>query len=166
MTTTRRNVVARAAVAIAGLAGVGVAGTARANDAPSGDELTLYGRNWRTSADRPGALPSEGERISVRGELLDHKDERIGEFFAAGFAVGGGIHPAHGERLELHTFKMRDGTIIGSGTAGALEGTFAIIGGTGRYAGARGTYIAEQRHADFGGDGSAKFVLRVKRDGP
>jgi hypothetical protein len=162
--TTRRNVVGRAAVAIAGLAGIGVA--ARASDArPAGvKELTLYGRSWRTNTDRGGALLAEGDRISVRGELVDEKEERIGEFFAAGFAVGGGVHPAQGERLELHTFKLRDGTIIGSGTAGALDGAFAIIGGTGRYAAARGTYVAEQWHQDFGGDGSAKFVLRLRGD--
>ncbi|HEY6202584.1 MAG TPA: hypothetical protein VI056_06035 [Candidatus Limnocylindria bacterium] len=43
----------------------------------------------------------------------------------------------HGERLELHTFKLQGGTIIGSGTAGQLEGTFAILGGTGSYERAR-----------------------------
>ena len=75
----------------------------------------------------------------MRGELIDEQQAvRVGKFYAAGFALGGGSHPAHGERLELHTFKLRDGTIIGSGTAGQLEGVFAILGGTGRYAGARG----------------------------
>jgi hypothetical protein len=58
---------------------------------------------------------------------------------------------------------LLDGTIIGSGTAGQLEGVFAILGGTGRYAGARGTYIARQHDQDFGGDGSAEFVLKLTR---
>lgn len=61
--------------------------------------------------------------------------------------------------LGQHTFKLRDGTIVGTGTAGRLEGVFAILGGTGRYAGARGTYVARQRHHEFGGDGAAEFVL-------
>ena len=160
--TTRRNVVSKAALAVAGLAGVGVAGATRTSTpASTTHELTLYGRNWRANGD----LPVEGERISVRGDLVDESDEPVGEFFAAGFAIGGGVHPAQGERIELHTFKLRDGTIIGSGAAGAV-GTFAILGGTGRYASARGTYVAEQRHQEFGGDGSAKFVLRMSRDTP
>ncbi len=100
----------------------------------------------------------------MRGDLIDEKEGTpIGEFYAAGFAIGGGSHPAHGERLELHTFKLRDGIIIGSGTAGQLEGTFAILGGTGSYASARGKYVARQRHQDFGGDGSAEFVLKLTR---
>jgi hypothetical protein len=164
--TTRRNAVSRALLALAGLAGLGAAGAGGAKLAPLSEPsaVVLYGRNWRTIQGRLGELPTEGERISVRGELIDGKQGvTVGEFFAAGFAIGGGVHPAHGERVELHTFKLRDGTIIGSGTAGQLEGVFAILGGTGRYAGARGTYVARQRHQDFGGDGSAEFVLDLMR---
>jgi hypothetical protein len=164
--TTRRNAVSRGLLALAGLAGVGAASAGglklAATSEPS--DVVLYGRNWRTSQGRLGELPTEGERISVRGELIDAvQGTPVGEFYAAAFAVGGGPHPAHGERLELHTFKLRDGTIIGSGTAGQLEGVFAILGGTGRFAGARGTYVARQRHQDFGGDGSAEFVLKLTR---
>jgi hypothetical protein len=163
--TTRRNVVSRALLGLAGLAGLGAAGARdRLAKASENTDLVLHGRNWRTSRGRPGELPSDGDRISVRGDLIDDASgERVGEFYAAGFAIGGGSHPAHGERLELHTFKLRSGTIIGSGTAGQLEGMFAILGGTGHYAGARGTYVARQRHEDFGGDGSAEFVLTLTR---
>jgi len=164
--TTRRSAVSRALFALAGMAGLGAAGVGGAKLVPSSGSsaVILYGRNWRTSHGRLGELPTEGERISVRGELIDDKQGLlVGEFFAAGFTIGGGSHPAHGERLELHTFKLRDGTIIGSGTAGQLEGVFAILGGTGRFAGARGTYVARQHHQDFGGDGSAEFVLNLTR---
>jgi hypothetical protein len=161
--TTRRNAVSRALVAVAGMAGIGAAGVGLVPQSEP-TTLVLRGRNWRTVQGRPGELPTEGERISVRGDLIDETQGKpIGEFYAAGFAIGGGSHPAHGERLELHTFKLRDGTIIGSGTAGQLEGTFAILGGTGSYASARGTYVARQRHQDFGGDGSAEFVLKLTR---
>lgn len=163
--TTRRSAVSRAMLALAGLVGLGAAG-ARADLAPAVEPgaIVLYGRNWRTSRGRRGELLSEGDRISVRGDLIDGvQGVSVGEFYAAAFAIGGGSHPAHGERLELHTFKLREGTIIGSGTAGQLDGVFAILGGTGRYAGARGTYVARQRHRDFGGDGSAEFVLSLTR---
>lgn len=115
--TTRRNAVSRAVLALAGLAGLSVGSAAAIKLAPTSEPsaVVLHGRNWRTSRGRPGELPTEGERISVRGELIDDKEGvRVGEFFAAGFAIGGGLHPAHGERLELHTFKLRDGTIIGA----------------------------------------------------
>jgi len=148
------------------MAGIGAASLSGARLVAQSEPSTLVlrGSNWRTVQGRLGELPTEGERISVRGDLIDDRDGKpVGEFYAAGFAIGGGSHPAQGERLELHTFKLRDGTIIGSGTAGQLEGTFAILGGTGSYASARGTYIARQRHEDFGGDGSAEFVLKLTR---
>src|SRR5712692_11862330 len=128
--TSRRNVVSRAVVATLGLVGLGAArvgGKLAADSEPN--TFTLRGRNWRTTNARMGELPSEGDRISVRGELIDiSKDEQVGDFFGAGFAIGGGAHPAQGERIELHTFKLREGTIIGSGTAGQLDGVFAILG--------------------------------------
>jgi len=165
--TSRRNVVARAGLAIAGLVGVGAASSAAAMPlAPSAGTSTivLRGRNLRTTNARSGGVLSEGDRIGVRGDLVDdEKGELVGDFIAAGFAMGGSSHPAQGERLELHTFNLRDGTIIGSGTAGPLEGVFAILGGTGRYANARGTYIARQSHQDLGGDGSADFVFKLTR---
>jgi hypothetical protein len=164
MTTTRRNVVSRALLGLGGLIGLTAANAGAvklaSNRGPS--DLVLYGRNWRADGNGLGGLPSEGQRISVRGELMDGAaGKHVGEFYAAGFALGGGVHPAHRERLELHTFKLGDGTIIGSGTAGQLEGVFAILGGTGRYADVRGTYVARQRHEDFGGDGTAEFVLKL-----
>ena len=166
--TTRRNVVSRAVVAIAGLVGVGAASGAAAGVrvAPSAEPSTivLRGRNLRTTSAHPGGVLGEGERIGVRGDLIDDaKGDLIGDFIAAGFAMGGASHPAQGERLELHTFKLGDGTIIGSGTAGPLEGVFAILGGTGRYANVRGTYVARQSHQDLGGDGSADFVFKLVR---
>ena len=133
--TTRRNAVSRALMALAGVAGMGAAsaGGAKLMSPSKPSALVLRGRNWRTLEGRLGELPTEGERISVRGDLIDEREGKpIGEFYAAGFAIGGGSHPAHGERLELHTFKLQDGTIIGSGTAGQLGGVFAILGGTGR----------------------------------
>ena len=163
--TSRRSLVSRAVVATLGLVGVGVAsvGASVVSDSAS-NTLLLRGRNWRTSNSPMSDLPTEGDRISVRGDLIDDaKGERLGEFFGAGFAIGGGVHPAQGERLELHTFKLLDGTIIGSGTAGQLEGAFAILGGTGKYAGARGTYVARQHHLDLGGDGTAEFLFTLTK---
>jgi hypothetical protein len=62
----------------------------------------------------------------------------------------------------MHTFKLGDGSIFGTGTAGSLEGSFAVLGGTGRYAGVQGTYAARQGHSELGGDGAAEFVFDLR----
>jgi hypothetical protein len=66
--------------------------------------------------------------------------------------------------LEQHTFILDGGTIVGSGAGTqSLEvgDTFAVVGGTGHYAGARGTYVARQRPLQFGGDGTAEFTITL-----
>lgn len=62
--------------------------------------------------------------------------------------------------MEWHTFHLDGGTIVGSGTAGTEGGAFAVVGGTGRFANARGTY-ALRRPAE----GGAEFVLRLENPG-
>ena len=63
--------------------------------------------------------------------------------------------------LELHTFDLDDGTILGIGPAGIHDKPFAIVGGTGRYTGASGTYVAKQSPRELGGDGTAEFTLTL-----
>jgi hypothetical protein len=158
--TTRRGVLGRGLMVLAGL-GAAVAGRPAFARARPGS-LVLYGRNWRGYGHGRG-LPLEDDRLSVRGDLLARPDGGpVGEFFATAFAFGGAPHPAHAERLELHTFKLAGGTIFGTGTVGGLEGAFAIVGGTGRYAGAHGTYVARQGHPELGGDGAAQFVFDLR----
>ena len=157
--TTRRGILGRGLVLIAGL---GAAASGRMTFGQGGKDgsLVLYGRNWHGLS---GRLPLEGERVSVRGDLLAQPGgEPVGEFFATAFALGGAAHPAQGERLELHTFKLREGTIFGTGTASGIEGAFAVQGGTGGFAGAQGTYVARQGHAELGGDGAAEFVFTLR----
>ena len=124
---------ARGLAFVAGLAGVGAA----AGAAGAASELRFHVR--------PGTAPrrrqaSRGDRATLVAELYDARGQRAGELFGAAFALRSPGEPAGRERLELHTFELAEGTIVGSGTAGLGEGTFAVLGGTGRYAGARGTY--------------------------
>jgi len=160
--TTRRGILGRGLMLLTGAAGLGAAGGRFAFGRGRQDSLVLYGRNWRSDR-RVGDLPHDGERISVRGDLSARPGgEAVGEFFAAAFALGGAAHPAQSERLELHTFKLKDGALFGTGTAGQREGAFAIVGGTGRYAGAQGTYVARQDHGDVAGSGTAEFVFELR----
>jgi hypothetical protein len=64
--------------------------------------------------------------------------------------------------LEIHTFTLRDGTIDGSAVRGA-DGQFLILGGTGRYAGIQGSYVARQATRELGGNGTAEFRLTSTR---
>ena len=85
----------------------------------------------------------------------------IGEFRAATFlddAAALGSHPAS---LEFHTFTLGDDAIFGMGIAADEGSRFAIVGGSGRYLGARGSYVAEQSPFQVGGDGTARFVLTL-----
>ena len=65
---------------------------------------------------------------------------------------------------ETHTFVLGDSSIIGAGVSTIdddLPDTFAIIGGTGRYLGARGEYTAIQHHGDLGGDSTATYDMTI-----
>ena len=154
---TRRSALGRGLLFLGGLVGVGAA-TAAAG--PDRGTLVLYARGVDDGA---RGLPQRGDRLTVRAELLDRPDgDPIGELHGAGFALHGpGSQTDDAERLELHTFRLQDGTIVGSGTSGRLDGEFAILGGTGRYAGARGTYVARHNRRELGGDGTAEFHLTL-----
>jgi hypothetical protein len=153
---TRNGILGRGLLLLGGLAAAGGGKLAPGR----GHSLVLYGSNWRG---HDGHLPREGERISVRGDLHAQPGEApVGEFFATAIAFGDASHPALAERQETHTFKLHDGSIFGTGTAGGLHGSFAVLGGTGRYAGAQGTYVARQAHVELGGDGTAEFVFDLR----
>jgi hypothetical protein len=130
--------------------------------------LSLYGRNFhlRSPGRRAGAVPLPGEQGVAYGELLSSAEgEKVGEFrggfLTLGMPFGAGAH-APGS-LEQHVFNLENGTIIGLGSATVGEGSFAIVGGTGSYAGVRGTYTAIMRPREHGGNSSAEFRLTVLR---
>ena len=160
---TRRGILGRGLLLLGGL-GAAAGGRIAFGHGDRDASLILYGRNWRGYGHgASGALPLDGDRVSVRGDLLAQPGgEPVGEFFATAFALGGAAHPAQSERLELHTFKLREGTLFGTGTASGIEGAFAVQGGTGRFAGAQGTYVARQGHTELGGDGGAEFVFALR----
>jgi hypothetical protein len=151
--TTRSGILGRGLLFLGGLGAAG-AGKLAFDRSHS---LVLSGSNWRGY---DGELPHEGERVTVRGDLHAYANGApVGEFLATAIAFGGASHPALVERKETHTFKLHDGSIFGTGIAGGLDGSFAVLGGTGRYAGVQGTYTARQGHAELGGDGTAEFVF-------
>jgi hypothetical protein len=99
----------------------------------------------------------KGDRHTAYGELLDGPDgAAVGHLTAAHLTLDSPFAAA--ASLEIHTFDLADGTIHGLGTVprGAV-GTFVVLGGTGRFTGATGSYTARVGLRELGGDGTAEF---------
>jgi hypothetical protein len=170
--TGRRGLVGRGALALAGALGLGAAARASGVADPiapaAASVLRLSGRQWHlVSQDRrAGEPPVQGDRLTMFGELLDEAgDRKVGEFYAACFCTGSpfGAGPVAAANVEMHTLNLLDGSIVAMGSASAGENVYAIVGGTGRYAGASGSYVARQRPIELGGDGTADFVVTLTK---
>ncbi len=165
--TSRRGLLGRGLVVAAGALGLGAAARAERSGAvlPSfgtkdSDELRLYGRNFHLQAPtrRAGQVPVNGERHNAYGELLDRPGGKVIGHFSAAHLTHESPFAAAVSSLEIHTFALEDGTLHGLGTAArGSEGHFVVLGGTGRYSSAQGSYRARQGVRDLGGNGSAEF---------
>lgn len=168
---SRRGLLGRGLVLLAGVVGIGAGAGAtklatQDDERVSAGQLRLHGRNWilRTPDRRPGERLVAGERGTVYGDLVDVTGKHVGQFYGSRMAAqsspGGPV--GADSSLELHTFKLQDGTLLGMGSMIAGESIFTIAGGTGRYAGKRGTYVADQRLLELGGDGTAEFTIDLR----
>ncbi len=143
------------ALLAAGALGIGYAAREATDDgaasaAPRGAKtLVVYGRDMKLHSPKrvPGELPPAGDRATPQGRLVDRRERPLGSFSSASLAAA----------LELHTFDLADGQIFGVGAGTADQATYAVIGGTGGYAGATGSYLA--RHSLR--DGTAEFRLNL-----
>lgn len=164
--STRANLLKKLGLLAGGALGAGVAvrglGTgdeavaaAPAAKTKTARTMTLYGRDWRLA--RPGVafgkLAAPTDPALPSGRIVDAKERQLGRFSAAALPGAGAFH--------LHTFELAEGTILGIGANKLDEGSYAIVGGTGRYAGASGTYTARQFLRELGGDGTAEFTLNL-----
>ena len=152
--TNRRTVLRRGLIFLAGAAGLQLADKeARAGHepAPEGGAKTLRFcarlRQAHQQGQRPGALPVWNGRTNTQGELLDAvSGKRVGAFYATAFCpeASFGGQANIGATIELHTFTLNDGMLFGMGSAAANAAgpqQHAILGGTGRFAGARGICV-------------------------
>jgi hypothetical protein len=152
-TTSRRTLLQRGLLCVAGTFGLQlVPRETRATDPPPvarrGQTFTLYstGLQARSPGQEPGKLPTPNGRVNRRAELLERRGGRkVGEFAATGFgpdnAASSGIAGFH---VELQTLHLKEGTLYGIGSgAFQREGqqVHALVGGTGRFAGAQGSYL-------------------------
>lgn len=173
--TTRKSLLRRGML-LAGVAlgygatkvGFSSSGPARAAPAtnPAETSLTLYasGLAIHGQGRRSGQPLTRGGHANVFGELTDRAGgKKVGEFYSAQFATLApfGATPFAAGALETHTFNLADGTILGMGSHFDGEGKYAVVGGTGRYHGVGGSYVASQRPLGLGGDGTAKFTFNL-----
>lgn len=173
---SRRTVLRHGVLALGAIAGaVGLAGTVDkvrsgtllVADAPGTTRITLVGSDWHLSAPglRRGDLPKRGDHVSVTGVVaMAGRADEAGSFFASvqhlDNPAGHGSHAL--AQLETHTFQLAGGTLFGIGTTiRDQESSYAIIGGTGKYLGASGSYIGKQNPLETGGDGTAHFTLTL-----
>lgn len=151
----RRTVLQRGLAILAGFAGLEVVdpkSRLRAEvlePANSGfQRLRLYARRWRTLSHGhvPGELPVASNPVHRKGDLSTAIDgQKTGEFCATCFSPisSFGTRNCSGTNMELHTFTFDEGTLFGMGSSNSAGPgqAFALLGGTGRFNGARGSYV-------------------------
>ncbi len=176
--TTRRSALQRGLVLAAGAVALPVtvpdARGAPAPPAPStppavnaGKTVKFYARRLLVHCppQKPGQLPAWSGALHSHGDLLDRPDgAKIGEFSAtclgpeSPFGCAGTDHA-----VELQTLKVANGTLFGIGSAGPTadgERAHAILGGTGCFAGAQGSYVIRQNPSGRGAD-SVEFLITL-----
>ena len=170
---TRRSVLGRGALMLGSLAGsLGLVtaaervreGGVRVNS-PGATRMVLHGTDWHLQgADLArGRPPKAGDRVSVSGLLATG-----GEFHATSMLLQAPL--SQGAVMEIHNFTLPEGTLVGIGAAAPGEsGLFTVVGGSGRYLGATGSYLARQDPVETGGEGTAMFTFEIRlaegRDG-
>ncbi len=182
--TARRTVLKRSLAFIAGALGLQMAAPAApvaptVPSAPSppteplppapggGATLRFYTRRLQVHAGsvKPGQLPVWNGRLNSRGDLLERPDgAKVGEFSATCFSPDSPFGCAGSDHaVELQTLKVANGTLFGIGSAGPLadgERAHAILGGTGRFAGVRGSYVIRQNRTGRGEE-SVEFLITL-----
>src|SRR5262249_35140957 len=127
---------------------------------PSGASFTFYGRR------RP-APPSGGAHVVRSGELFERPDGPVtGAFHSNGLCLETpfGTHVRAASNIEFQTFTLAEGTLFGIGGSPAAARTEivpAIVGGTGRFAGVRGSYVERPSAAANARPGTVEFVVTL-----
>ena len=166
--TPRRTLLQRGLALIGGALGVGAVGGevhARAESGARAQTLHLLGRR-RTPARLAGAMPGAHQHAVSSGDLLDAKgDETIGSFHTNGFCheTRLGTPMPSDSNIAFQTFVLAEGSLFGLGGGPSPGGdrTCAVLGGTGRYAGAQGTYV-ERVPAQSKGRNAVEFVFTLR----
>ncbi len=91
-----------------------------------------------TPGAQPGVLPPPGSRSVPFGRVEDASGATVGTLESV-------VVPSTDGEAVLHTLALGDGTIVGLGPH-AMDGPYAVVGGSGRYAGVTGSYHLRAVH--------------------
>ena len=155
--TTRRTVLSRGLAVVAGALGASVLGAnvalgAKQAGAPPALALFVRDVRFRAADSKAGAAHERRAPASPHGALVDAAGQAVGSFSAGVLAGSGG-------GISVQRFNLADGTIIGMGSGGLQGAEYAIVGGTGRYAGATGTYTTQLAAGARGRDAQFQISL-------
>ena len=152
--TSRRSLLTKGAALVAGAVGASVLASSAALGAlvhqRRGSTLTLYVRDIRFRTPARRRRLASRHTVATR-RLVDASGQSVGSFSAGVLAGSGG-------GIAVQRFNLADGTIIGMGSGG-LGGDYAVVGGTGRYAGATGTYSTQVSAGERGRDAAFRISL-------
>jgi hypothetical protein len=170
--TKRRTLLQRGLAVVGGALGLrAMEGKAEAGPPPAspitapGAAFKLYGRRRTVPPPGRGAAPGMGHQVRY-GELLDCPDGEVtGTFCSNGFCLETPFGPPvrAASNIEFQTFTLPDGTLFGIGAApaGPHESVHAILGGTGRFAGVRGSYVERPTASGTASPGVVEFVVTL-----
>ena len=146
----RRTILQKGFLFLAGMAGLKLVENqagAQPPPVPRGQTLRFY---TQPRSVHPHGVPGKlaaarRSRMMACGELREvPKGAKVGDYYSTCFSLGSpfGPNPQASSNLEIQTLKIKDGTLFGiAAPEGSIEGSVhAIVGGTGRYAGARGQF--------------------------
>lgn len=146
MESTRRPT--RRSLFGAALAATGAGIVARFGDAAAAATPAmppLYLDRYATATGDKRGQRHRGDQTVLRGALRTADGDDAGEIFASALTMPGPVSDdaPRTARMEIHNLHLRDGTLIAMGTTFARDdvaNVYTVIGGTGRYATARGAY--------------------------
>jgi hypothetical protein len=165
----RRTLLQRGLALVGGTLGVGALGGevhARSAVAIAPPPTLLVQGRRRPSGHMPKGNPSATHHVVLSGELLDAAGEKtIGSFHTNGFCLTSVLGPSRpaASNIAFETFVFADGTLfgLGAGPSAGAERTCAVIGGTGRYAGAHGSYTERVPPARAKVKGAVEFLFAL-----
>lgn len=164
----RRALLQRGAALLGGAIGLG--GTAAAagsalpgpsSDASGEETLRFFGkRRTRARAAGRNARLAPGGTAAYGDLALEPGAPAVGSFRSNGLGQAGALPDLPMTALEIQTFEVLGGTLFGIGAPAGRDGErhCAVLGGTGRFATSRGSYLERPAEAA----GLVEFVFTLK----
>ena len=133
---------------------------APAGDAPGTETLKLFGQRRNRARVGKSARTIPSAPAAYGSLTLAPGAEPIGSFRSNGLGQGASLPNLPVAALEVQTFELEGGTLFGIGAplGRETERHCAVLGGTGRFASVRGSYLERPAEAA----GLVEFVFTLK----